>query len=349
MGDEALAYPADLFARGAAEPVIKALTYQHHRVDGVPRRFALPITFTPFASATPCTARCRFCSETLVHRRATGLSAALRPGPGYGAQLRQALQQLRGLQMGLSLSGLEATSDADWLLDVLAATGEHEREGAAFAEKVLYTNGSGLAAWPNRLTPVLREAKLTRIEISRHSDRRPDNDRIMRFRGGVAVAGEEGFAQAIRNASSAAPVALVCILQAGGISRLEDVERYLGWARTMGVRQVIFRELSRLHDLYRPNATYRYIDAVSVPIEPTLRDALVSGRFEAIQGTLGYYYWNLRTKWAESVDVTFESSDYQRMKALHAGDTVYKLVFHANGQLCADWDPNTRVLLSTSD
>ena len=50
-----------------------------------------------------------------------------------------------------------------------------------------------------------------------------------------------------------------------------------------------------------------------------------------------------------AVDVTFETSDYTTMKDRHASGVVHKLVFHANGNLCGDWDPGTRVLLRTAD
>ena len=53
-------------------------------------------------------------------------------------------------------------------------------------------------------------------------------------------------------------------------------------------------------------------------------------------------------RWRDAVDVTFETSDYTEMKARHALDVIHKLIFHANGKLCADWDPNTRVLLDTT-
>ena len=126
-------------------------------LDGVPRTFSQPITLTPFASAQPCSARCRFCSETLVHRGATRLSATLRPGPDYGAILERTLGHLTPLPLGLSLSGLESTDDADWFAGVL----EHLtswQEHASVTERVLYTNGAGLA--PNttgrRLLPLPR-------------------------------------------------------------------------------------------------------------------------------------------------------------------------------------------------
>src|SRR6478736_5988140 len=75
-----------------------------HRIGGVVRRVAQPVTFTPFASAQACSARCVFCSETLVHRDARVLSASLRPAGDYHAGLRRALHELRGLPIGISLS-----------------------------------------------------------------------------------------------------------------------------------------------------------------------------------------------------------------------------------------------------
>jgi YD repeat-containing protein len=47
------------------------------------------------------------------------------------------------------------------------------------------------------------------------------------------------------------------------------------------------------------------------------------------------------------VGVTFETSDYREMKRRHASGVVYKLIYHANGNLCGDWDPDREVLLST--
>jgi hypothetical protein len=46
------------------------------------------------------------------------------------------------------------------------------------------------------------------------------------------------------------------------------------------------------------------------------------------------------------MDVIFESSDYLQMKKLHQSDTIYKMVFHANGNLTADWDPGHQILIS---
>ncbi|MHA0111959.1 hypothetical protein ACXYUI_33585, partial [Klebsiella pneumoniae] len=68
----------------------------------------------------------RFCSETLDDGGPH--AAALRPGPQYGAQLRQALAALRGLPLSWSLSGLETTDDAGWMLSMLDVLQEHARQ-----------------------------------------------------------------------------------------------------------------------------------------------------------------------------------------------------------------------------
>lgn len=46
-------------------------------------------------------------------------------------------------------------------------------------------------------------------------------------------------------------------------------------------------------------------------------------------------------------EVSFETSDDTEMKRQHGSDVVHKFVFHPNGNLCGDWDPHRRVLLST--
>ncbi|MFS1526112.1 hypothetical protein ACL7TT_18740 [Microbulbifer sp. 2304DJ12-6] len=38
---------------------------QHLLNDGRTLKLALPVTFTPYASVKPCSARCQFCSENL--------------------------------------------------------------------------------------------------------------------------------------------------------------------------------------------------------------------------------------------------------------------------------------------
>jgi hypothetical protein len=327
--------------------------YREVEVGGRLRRFVLPLTFTPFASARPCSARCVFCSETLVHKDAGLLSASLRPRPGYFTALAAALAALRPLPLGLSLSGLEATDDAVWLETVLDVLGNHEAAGHPFVEKVLYSNGAGLAAPDNgeRLIARLVAFGLDRIELSRHHEEAAANDAIMRFRAGVLVRTQVSFEALLARLRPRLHVRLVCVLQRGGVADLGGVRRYLDWAQTQGVTDVVFRELSRLGDQYRENVPLLHVRAARVPIESILEEIWPPGGpfaagFALTGGKQGYYYWNLEMRYREALDVTFETSDYGTMKERHHSGEIYKLIFHANGALCGDWDPTKDVILA---
>lgn len=328
----------------------RLLTYA---IGGRNRLVAQPITFTPFASARPCSARCAFCSETLVHRQARQLSASLRPKANYFDGLRCVLRELRALPLGISLSGLEATDDAAWLLGVLDVLEEHARAGGIVEDKVLYTNTAGLAreTTGNVLLPRLREYGLTRAEVSRHHWEQDANDRIMRFRRGQAVREQAVFERTVTDLLRHVPVRLVCVMQACGVGSPESVRAYLAWAASLGVRDVVFRELSRLGGEYQPNATARYVERERVGLEDLLEqlwpEGGTPGDLVPYAVTAGYYFWNLRLRGRDGLEVTFETSDYEEMKSRHQSGAVYKFIYHANGNLCGDWDPEREVLLST--
>jgi hypothetical protein len=335
---------------GLIPNIVKSHEKVKHQINHSLYEIGLPVSFTPFASVKVCSARCQFCSETLIHQHASQLSSSLRPSASYAKQLRTAMRELIGLKCDLSLSGLEATSDNAWLMDVLQAVREHEQHGGAFDDKVLYSNGTGLAPQIHdslATLHALRDTELKRIEMSRHSPEQVKNDQIMRFRKGVSVAQTSIFEETVRRALNYVPVKLVCVVQKCGVETLDAIEAYLHWAHAMGVDTVVFRELSRLHDLYKMNATSRYVEDASIGIEALVDMAFVkSPSFEPLDITEGYYYWNVKFRWNKKVNAIFETSDYKIMKQLHLSDVIYKLIFHANGNLCADWDPNTRVLMS---
>jgi hypothetical protein len=321
-----------------------------HPIAGRAFAFAMPVTFTPFASARACSARCVFCSETLIPADTTRMSASLRPGPGYFDDLDATLAALRPVPLGLSLSGLEATDDAPWLLRLLAALMDHERRGGRWTDRVLYSNGAGLypGTTGERIVPRLQDLALTRVELSRHADHEAANMAIMRFRPGVLVAEQAIFEDTVRFVSRHLPVRLVCVVQEGGVASVDQVLRYAAWARALGVRDLVFRELSRIHGGYRPTRSLRIVDRRRVPIERLLAPLLARaghGDLRADAVTVGYYYWNVRFTYAGDTALVLETSDYNVMKQQHRTDVIHKLVFHADGTLAADWDPDRQVIL----
>lgn len=335
------------FERVAALPSLQGLPVRVPMADKAPvsiegfaRPFSPALTFTPFASERPCSGRCIFCSETLQHREQKRMSASLRPSPRYFHQLQSALDDLRILPMGLSLSGLEQTDDADFFEGIMDSIAAHRQSGGAIRDVVLYSNGAGLArsTTGGRLLP--RLAEVTRVELSRHSNVQSRNDAIMRFRPEVPVAAQAVFEDVVRDAAALTHVRLVCVVQHGGVDAL-TLMSYLRWAAQLGVKDVVFRELSRLGDTYRANRTLRLVEERRIGIEGLFES--VHHELELLHVVDGYYYWNVACAF-EGMRVTFEVADYIQMKTEHASEVVQKLVFHADGTLGADWDPDREVL-----
>ena len=330
----------------------EAARWHTHAIGGRQRRFAQPVTFTPYAAVQPCSARCSFCSENL--RQADGGTPAsrLRPAPTYFEGLSRALRALRGVPLSWSLSGLETSDDADWMLQLLGTLAAGESGGPVVEDRVLYTNGAGFAAPRGEvLRRALQDFGLSWLELSRHHHEGAVNQAIMRFRPEVAIGDQAVFERTARHLADAVPLRLVCILQRSGVALPQDVTAYLAWARRCGAGTVVFREFSRLDGGYRDNATARYLHAERVSMDDLLAACLDDPDFSrewTIESlTEGYYFWNLRLRTASGLAVVFESADYGAMHERHATGDIYKLVYFPDGQLCAGWEPGRDVLLDT--
>lgn len=305
------------------------------------------LTFTPYANPTPCNAHCAFCSEELLRLDATHLTAkrVIVEQDRYFDGLDRAWAELAGFPMGLSLSGLEATSDPAWLLRLLERVSAHD---ALFPLRVLYTNGSGLAE-DGRLVPALASARFDRVELSRcHFDERV-NHRVMRFDRGVAIRAREVFEATVRQLLDAGlGLRLVCILNTQAVATVDDVERYLDDAERLGVRQVVFRSLAELGGLYRENRETRWMERHRSSA-PALMNAVMSDALELRPGwsfvgmTAGYYYSNEVYR-RGAVEVVLEAASYVAHHDGVQSGVLQKLVFHSNGDLCGDWVPNAQVV-----
>ncbi|PPV09054.1 hypothetical protein XBLMG947_0466 [Xanthomonas bromi] len=329
------------------------------RIGARTYRAALPITFTPYASVRPCSARCGFCSENLRQHGSGRAGAMLRPGPAYFRQLSDALQLLHAVPLSYSLSGLEMTDDAAWLqtlLQTLATTAN----GPRVEQRVLYTNGAGLAREHGaqlidalvafRLSCVV--CRVSCVELSRHHPLQERNDAIMRFRADEPIADAATFVHTAQRLAARLPLRLVCIVQRGGVDNADAIARYIACARSCGATQVIFRELSQLDDAYRSNGTLRYIGEHRVGVDTLLAECMQQpwwSRWQPDGLTEGYYFWNVRLRDEAGLQVVFESADYAAMHARHATGDLYKLVFFANGRLCAGWNPDADVLWEPAD
>lgn len=305
------------------------------------------LTFTPYANPTPCNAHCAFCSEELLREDANRLTAKtlILDHDRYFEGLDRAWSELSGFPMGLSFSGLEATSEPAWMLRLLALLDRHPH---LFPERVLYTNGTGLCT-DDRLLPALARAQFSRIELSRcHFDERT-NHRIMRFDLAQPIRRAAMFEQTVQKIhTNKLSLKLVCILNQQGVATVEEAERYLEQAAALGVTRVVFRELSVLGDIYRENRETRWIDKNRAPVR-ALMDTILPERgteragWELVGVTSGYYYYNEVYR-RGSIEVTLEGSSYVAHRDAQQSHVLQKLVFHSTGDLCGDWVPNAQVI-----
>lgn len=315
------------------------------------------LTFTPYANPTACNARCAFCSEELLRIDASRLSAkrVITDDAQYFAGLDRAWQELAGVDMGLSLSGLEATSRPDWLLQLLGLLGRHP---GLFQERVLYTNGSGLCT-DARLIPALAAAGFDRAELSRCHFDAARNQRIMRFRRGEPIHTAAAFADTVRRMiGGGLPVRLVCIMSREGVDSVADIEAYLDQAAALGVRRVVFRALSELGDIYHENRETRWIAANRTDLRARMEEILPSGPdgaarirdgWRLLGMTSGYYYYN-EVYERGGVETVIEGSSYvAHNEAVNGAGSdglavMQKLVFHSSGDLCGDWVPDAQLI-----
>ncbi|MBL8934778.1 MAG: radical SAM protein [Archangium sp.] len=313
---------------------------------GTVHRLRPGLTFTPYANPTPCNAHCSFCSEELLRTDASRLSAksVIADQDRYFRGLALAWSELAGFPMGLSLSGLEATSHPQWMLRLLELVHAHD---ALFPWRVLYTNGSGLAA-DERLIPALHAARFDRVELSRCHFDEAINHRVMRFDHGVAIRRREVFDETVRRVlAEGVGLKLVCILNQQAVRSLDDVERYLDDAGRLGVKQVVFRSLSELGALYVENRETRWIGQNRVStrelLEAVMPEATPRAGWAFEGMTAGYYYSNEVYRRGD-VEVVFEAASYvAHADGLQQG-VLQKLVFHSTGDLCGDWVPNAQVV-----
>lgn len=315
----------------APEPVTRTLR-------GREVRLRPGLTFTPYANPRPCNAHCSFCSEELQRIDANRLTAQtiIDGHDRYFQGLERAWVELAGFEMGLSLSGLEATSDPQWMLRLLEMV---ERHRAIFPSRVLYTNGSGLCVDP-RLIPALHD--FTGIELSRaHFDERL-NHLVMRFDRDEPIRTHDAFARTVRRIIAAKiPLKLVCILNAQGVSTIAHVEKYLDVAQALDVERVVFRELSALGSIYVENRTTRWIARHRVSARELFDHVPKDWIFEGM--TSGYYYFNEIYR-RGPIEVTFEAASYVAHDDAVKSGVLQKLVFHSTGDLCGDWVPNAQVI-----
>jgi len=290
-------------------------------------------------SAQPCNAACPFCVEELrPASRGVELLNQKRREPDdqrYFARLQEVLEALRPLQPTVSITGGEPSIDPR--LPGILRTIAHRTD----RKRTLTTNGSGLFDEREGLRVIdwIAAAHIEHLNISIAHPQTEQNGRLMRLAQPLTTA---QLREAVRLAGLAGVrVRLSCVLLRSGISSLSDILGYLEFAESVGVDNVIFRQLMKTNPrTHLANSVVRYGDRQRISLEPLLDEISRTDSFVPVRQIMGYYYyvevWRYR-----GMDVVFEEADLAQLEAAKHRDpqTIHELVFHPNGALASTWQP----------
>jgi GTP 3',8-cyclase len=296
-------------------------------------------------SAQRCNARCAFCVEELRPASRGRELVTQRQVEPDDARWFDALERVldvvqRGLRPSVSITGGEPSKDGR-LPRVLRAL---EARGAR--KRTVTTNGSGLldVREGERVIDWIAGHGVQHLNVSRAHPDQDVNARLMGYADGPTVEQMRIIASVARQGGTR--VRLSCVLVAGAIDSLDGIAAYLDFARSLGVDNVIFRQLmSTDARTVRPNHVVRFSDRKRVALEPLLERISGDPRFEFVRQVVGYYYY-VEVWRSGGVDVVFEEADLARLEDAKRADPrlVHELVFHPDGHLASTWQPWDGVL-----
>lgn len=295
-------------------------------------------------SAQVCNARCRFCVEELrpaSRGRALGQQRTVERDDGlYFAALERSLEALRPLAPTISITGGEPSKDPRLprILQLCA--------GFASKRRSLTTNGSGLLDVQDgaRIIEHVVAGEIEHLNISRAHPDHEHNARLMVFREGLSI---EQLVEVVATArAGGCRVRLSCVLVERAIDSLAGIRSYLEFAESIGVDNVIFRQLMHVdRQSVAENFVVAFSDRRRTRLEPLLDQISESPDFTFQKQIVGYYYYVEVWRWC-GIDVVFEEADLaqlERTKQTMPG-IVHELIFHPNARLASTWQPWDGVL-----
>lgn len=296
-------------------------------------------------SAQTCNAKCHFCVEEL---RPASRGGALLPqrtverdDAVYFANLDATLAALAPLGPSVSITGGEPSKDAR-LPRILAMAAAHKAR-----KLTVTTNGSGLLDRYHGCTLLdsIVVSGVRHLNISRAHPDQAVNARLMVLREGLSL---DALREVVATAHAGGTrVRLSCVLIEGQIDSLPRIVEYLEFAASLGIDNVIFRQLMQIDSrTVAENHVVKFSNRFRARLEPILDALSADARFTFQKQIVGYYYYVEVFRYAGTIDVVFEEADLaalERSKLAQPG-VIHELIFHPNARLASTWQPWDGVL-----
>ncbi len=299
-----------------------------------------------------CNADCQFCIAHLryLHDGVSYHKPFIADHDVYLNRLMEAMHSVQNVNPSISITGGEPTISKR-LPDILRAVSQ---EGSR--KRTITTNGTGLGFKVDNSSDTIMdrliEYRLEHLNISRAHYQTNTNNRIMKMADHLLSDGElREYIQTAKNA--VIRPRLSCALLKEGIGTVDAMLRYLDWADSIGVDNVIFRQLMDF-GTQAQGAIPIYCEQNVVRLEPIWEELDSRNIMTLYHQVLGYYYYVEVRKFG-TIDVASEMADLnlitpqlQRFSAEIGKPCAFEMVYHPNGQLCAGWREEHNVMTQGS-
>jgi molybdenum cofactor biosynthesis enzyme MoaA len=291
-----------------------------------------------------CNADCKFCVAQLRFEN-KGLmykKCKINNDEEYFKRLDYVLNYLRPLNPSVSITGGEPTKSKR-LPEILRIIDKYN-----YRKRTLTTNGSGLLDEMEGKTVIqhIVDNKFSHLNISKAHFDDDINKKIMKYETGYCSNEMLETIVSYAKANNLRP-RMSCVLLKEGIATLDDMINYMNFYQSIGLDNIIFRELMDYNkDTMTNISKIKYCIDNKVRLNDVWKLIDTDDRFTPIRNLLGYYYYVEVYKY-QNIDMCSEGANLVKLydeKEKHK-DMVYEMVFHPNGNLNGSWVDNEDILL----
>lgn len=299
--------------------------------------------------ASECNADCAFCIAHLryLNEGLKYVKPDIKNPEVYYKRLDDILNMVKNINPSLSITGGEPTINKK-LPQILEILMKHN-----VRKRTITSNGTGLfnkAKNDKTIIDLLGDYKLEHLNISRAHFDSKENAKIMVMKESLMPDGklEEIIQEAKRQNMK---VRLSCALLKNGISDPKDVMKYIEWGLKIGADNVIFRQLMQFeYDKVEKGRIPDYCKEEEIDLNPLWNYFDSVSDFELYHQVLGYYYY-VEVRNYKGINVVSESADLRQInpqldkfEKMYGKKTAFELVYHPNGNLCAGWNENEKII-----
>lgn len=295
-----------------------------------------------------CNADCKFCVAQLryEHKKLIYKKEKL-DYDAYMIQLERVLKEIKLLNPSVSITGGEPTMSPK-ILDVIKLVNKYD-----FRKRTITTNGSHLLDNIEGKTLIehLIENKYQHLNISRVTEDEELNKKIMRYNSEEGYCSNEMIKEILRvTKDTNLHHRLSCLLIKDVIDDVEKIKRYIDFYQNIGADNFIFRQMMNYSEDAINKEKIDYCNENHVELNKIWEEMEKYPVFQPYLNLLGYYYYVEIYKYknaivaSESADLNQQYNEFDKHP-----NTIYEMVYHPNGNLCASWVDKDKILMRYND